>query len=70
MSCRVNLVVNLDLPADAATYVHRVGRTGRFGSRGVAVALLSGAELATLRGYLADVRGGAQGMVTCVNSNS
>jgi superfamily II DNA/RNA helicase len=58
MSCRVNLVVNLDLPPDAATYVHRVGRTGRFGSRGVAVALLSGAELATLRGYLTDVRGG------------
>ncbi|WIA31432.1 hypothetical protein OEZ86_002330 [Tetradesmus obliquus] len=55
---RVNLVVNLDLPPDAATYVHRVGRTGRFGSRGVAVALLNAAELDKLRGYLADVRGG------------
>ncbi|RUP52033.1 P-loop containing nucleoside triphosphate hydrolase protein [Jimgerdemannia flammicorona] len=28
---RVNLVVNLDLPRDPETYLHRVGRTGRFG---------------------------------------
>jgi ATP-dependent RNA helicase DDX20 len=33
----VNLVVNLDLPRDPPTYLHRVGRTGRFGSYGVAV---------------------------------
>lgn len=30
---RVNFVVNLDLPRDPATYLHRVGRTGRFGGR-------------------------------------
>jgi len=29
---RINLVVNLDVPYDAETYLHRVGRTGRFGS--------------------------------------
>ncbi|KAG7401236.1 hypothetical protein PHYBOEH_002420 [Phytophthora boehmeriae] len=28
---KVNFVVNLDLPRDPATYLHRVGRTGRFG---------------------------------------
>jgi superfamily II DNA/RNA helicase len=55
---RVNLVVNLDLPPDAATYVHRVGRTGRFGSRGVAVAFVDGDELEVLRGYLKEVSGG------------
>lgn len=55
---RVNLVVNVDLPPDAATYVHRVGRTGRFGSRGVAVALVSQQELGKLQRYLADVKGG------------
>jgi len=54
----VNLVVNVDLPPDAATYVHRVGRTGRFGTSGVAVALVTPDELATLRGYLAEVVGG------------
>ncbi|EFJ49377.1 hypothetical protein VOLCADRAFT_38357, partial [Volvox carteri f. nagariensis] len=45
---RVNLVVNLDLPHDAATYMHRVGRTGRFGSRGVCVSYVTEAELALL----------------------
>jgi superfamily II DNA/RNA helicase len=29
-------VVNFDLPEDAETYVHRIGRTGRAGRRGVA----------------------------------
>jgi ATP-dependent RNA helicase DDX20 len=28
---RVNLVLNLDFPKDVETYLHRVGRTGRFG---------------------------------------
>ncbi|RLN83887.1 hypothetical protein BBO99_00001757 [Phytophthora kernoviae] len=28
---KVNFVVNLDLPRDPPTYLHRVGRTGRFG---------------------------------------
>ena len=37
---RVSLVVNLDLPHDAATYLHRVGRTGRFGSVGLAISLV------------------------------
>jgi ATP-dependent RNA helicase DDX20 len=55
---RVNLVVNVDLPPDAATYVHRVGRTGRFGSRGIAVALVSHLELRKLQGYLTSVKGG------------
>ena len=27
----VNLVVNLDLPHDHETYLHRIGRAGRFG---------------------------------------
>lgn len=35
----VNLVVNLDMPRDQATYLHRVGRAGRFGSRGGAITL-------------------------------
>ena len=104
---RVNLVVNMELPGDAATYMHRwaaaghgtaatllrlrllceagthlgpsgachvlmlcaaalppslprrVGRAGRFGTRGLAVTLLEGPEqLAKLQGYLAEVAGG------------
>ena len=116
---RVNLVVNLELPVDAATYMHRwvlpgcaravcdnmcaagwrhtpqrcgcvvllpqistyhrdlsraascflssfacrVGRAGRFGTRGLAVTLLDGAEqLARLEGYLQEVAGGQVGL--------
>ena len=36
----VSGVVNFDVPSDAATYVHRVGRAGRFGRRGVCVTLV------------------------------
>lgn len=55
---RVNLVANLDLPRDAATYVHRVGRTGRYGTHGIAVTFVTARELAMLRSYLHDVAGG------------
>ena len=43
----VSMVVNYDLPtlpngqADPATYVHRIGRTGRFGRTGVAISFIS-----------------------------
>ncbi len=33
----VNLVINYDLPQDAASYVHRIGRTGRAGAAGQAI---------------------------------
>lgn len=35
----VNLVVNFDLPSEAANYVHRIGRTGRAGETGEAISL-------------------------------
>eukprot|EP00899_Mesostigma_viride_P029716 jgi/Mesvir1/992/Mv17533-RA.2 len=44
----VNVVVNLDLPRDSATYLHRVGRTGRFGTQGLAVTYVSGDEVRAL----------------------
>ncbi|KYQ88603.1 putative RNA helicase [Tieghemostelium lacteum] len=41
---RVNLVINLDVPKDYETYFHRIGRTGRFGTYGVAISYLSESE--------------------------
>jgi ATP-independent RNA helicase DbpA len=38
------MVVNFDVPHDADTYVHRIGRTGRAGSTGLALTLSSGRE--------------------------
>uniref|UniRef100_A0A8C8SH77 Probable ATP-dependent RNA helicase DDX20 n=1 Tax=Pelusios castaneus TaxID=367368 RepID=A0A8C8SH77_9SAUR len=34
---KVNLVINLDVPFDWETYMHRIGRAGRFGTLGLAV---------------------------------
>lgn len=41
----VGLVVNYDLPvAGASDYLHRIGRSGRFGRRGLAISLVAGAD--------------------------
>eukprot|EP00768_Dysnectes_brevis_P008341 gnl/Dysnectes_brevis/749_a822_4018.p1 GENE.gnl/Dysnectes_brevis/749_a822_4018~~gnl/Dysnectes_brevis/749_a822_4018.p1 ORF type:complete len:521 (+),score=163.48 gnl/Dysnectes_brevis/749_a822_4018:98-1564(+) len=37
----VNLVVNFDTPRTAETYLHRVGRSGRFGHRGLAITFVA-----------------------------
>ncbi|KAL5286432.1 DDX20 family protein [Megaselia abdita] len=37
----LNLVVNLDLPENEATYLHRIGRAGRFGSQGISITIIS-----------------------------
>ena len=33
----VNVVINFDFPKNAETYLHRIGRSGRFGHLGVAI---------------------------------
>ena len=42
-------VINYDLPDLAEDFIHRVGRTGRAGSKGRASTLVSGAEIGELR---------------------
>jgi ATP-dependent RNA helicase UAP56/SUB2 len=38
---RVNIVVNYDMPDSADSYLHRVGRAGRFGTKGLAITFVS-----------------------------
>merc|ERR1711879_534776 len=38
---RVNIVINFDMPPSSDMYLHRVGRAGRFGTRGLAVSFVS-----------------------------
>lgn len=38
---RVNVVFNYDMPEDSDTYLHRVGRAGRFGTKGLAITFVS-----------------------------
>ena len=42
------VVINLDLPANAPVYVHRIGRTARAGQKGLALSLVSHGEAETL----------------------
>ena len=42
------VVINLDLPANAPVYVHRIGRTARAGQKGLALSLVCHGEAETL----------------------
>lgn len=41
---RVNIVINFDMPNNSNEYLHRVGRAGRFGTKGLAITFVSGDE--------------------------
>lgn len=45
----VTHVFNYDMPQDAESYIHRIGRTGRAGGKGVAVTFASPGDMQTLR---------------------
>ena len=61
----VSMVVNYDLPtlangqADPATYIHRIGRTGRFGRKGVAISFVHDKNsfniLSAIQKYFGDI---------------
>jgi len=41
---RVNIVINYDMTPDSDSYLHRVGRAGRFGTKGLAITFVSSEE--------------------------
>merc|ERR1711990_1329599 len=41
---RVNIVFNYDMPEDSDTYLHRVARAGRFGTKGLAISFIADDE--------------------------
>jgi len=40
----VNIVINYDMPENSDTYLHRVGRAGRFGTKGLTITFVSHPE--------------------------
>lgn len=46
---QVSLVINYDLPANRENYIHRIGRSGRFGRKGVAINFVKNDDLKILR---------------------
>merc|ERR1712048_816355 len=45
---QVGLVINFDLPNKKENYIHRIGRSGRFGRRGIAINLITKQESSIL----------------------
>ena len=45
----VSIVLNYDLPSKRENYLHRIGRSGRFGRKGVAINFVSSKDAKVLR---------------------
>lgn len=41
---RVNIVINFDMAENSDTYLHRVGRAGRFGTKGMTITFVTTEE--------------------------
>ncbi|GAC75522.1 predicted phosphoglycerate mutase [Moesziomyces antarcticus T-34] len=46
---QVSLVINYDLPSNRENYIHRIGRGGRFGRKGVAINFVTADDVRMLR---------------------
>jgi len=45
----VSLVINYDLPKNRESYIHRIGRSGRFGRKGVAINFVTDDDIRAMR---------------------
>ena len=45
----MSLVINYDLPANRENYIHRIGRGGRFGRKGVAINFVTADDVRMMR---------------------
>jgi len=46
---QVSLVINFDLPQSMENYLHRIGRSGRFGRKGAAINFVTNRDVATMK---------------------
>merc|ERR1712060_36971 len=46
---QVSLVINYDLPAKVENYLHRIGRSGRFGRKGTAINFVTSSDVRSMR---------------------
>jgi len=44
----VNVVINFDFPRSSETYLHRIGRSGRYGHLGLAINMISDKDRSNL----------------------
>jgi superfamily II DNA/RNA helicase len=48
---QVNMVINYDLPPNKETYVHRIGRCGRFDKKGVAITMVKMTDMTDVKTF-------------------
>lgn len=46
---QVSLIINYDLPNNRELYIHRIGRSGRYGRKGVAINFVKNDDIRILR---------------------
>merc|ERR1712066_698069 len=46
---QVSLVINYDLPQSRENYLHRIGRSGRFGRKGAAINFVTNSDVRTIK---------------------
>lgn len=46
---QISLVINYDMPEIMENYIHRIGRSGRFGRKGVAINFITREDLSKLK---------------------
>lgn len=46
---QISLVINYELPSQHENYIHRIGRSGRYGRKGVAINLVAKDEVNSLK---------------------
>lgn len=46
---QVSLVINYDIPTNRESYIHRIGRSGRFGRKGIAINFITNDDMSVLR---------------------
>merc|ERR1712099_226144 len=46
---QVSLVINYDLPQSTENYLHRIGRSGRFGRKGAAINFVTNSDVRSMK---------------------
>lgn len=49
--CGINVVINFDLPLTSESYLHRMGRAGRFGTKGCCISLIHEEETQVIESF-------------------
>lgn len=65
----VNVVINFDFPKTAETYLHRIGRSGRYGHLGLSISLITDDDISNFEAIKKDLNTDIEAMPQDVDRN-